>query len=126
MFGTSNFMKLADKTFFKIPYAFIDTKDHLADNEFSKRWIPVKYLATWQDFCAGPYDVRFCMIPKRYAPGFEEVMDMLRVYIRGTEYSDYTMACEKVMNWLVEQKEREKFFKGNSNPKNWYKKLLSK
>lgn len=106
-----NFLEIDSINPFRTSYMFIDTINHLADDEFEKRKLPMKSLGEWRDVVGGPYVIRCVRIPSRCTPGFHEVMiELNRRTYTDTRWSDYQTVCAKIIGY-VEKTGRNPFYK---------------
>lgn len=129
MFETrpNNFLKLETWNPLLSKYVFVDVHDHIADEEFAKRKIPIRYIMEIHNMIPGPYVVRICTTKKRCDPGFKEVMMELRRKISVTMYPDYSNICDRVQALIQEEEFRQNATRSNKLFKpRWYHKYKGK
>lgn len=94
------------KGWFVSQIAYVDTKDHTADEFFEERNFPISFYKeeAQRDNC--DYCIVLCRIPTRHLDDFEQIMKDLTVKLLLTGHSDYESFCDS-LEFLHENVKRE-------------------
>ena len=94
--GERNNVKIDRMLPWKREYAFVDTRDHLADSLLIAREVPVRFRSKEYGSLNSPFVVVFCSFNAKYEEAFLKCMADLERKIVMAGFEGYGDACEKV------------------------------
>lgn len=96
-----NYIKLSDFSLFNVSYVFIDSEEHLADQEFIKRKVKVNFIKDYQKPNES-YQIIYCKVKKRDEEDFLDVLEYLPHKMSLMGYNDYESCCNKIISYFEE------------------------
>ncbi|SFQ51621.1 hypothetical protein SAMN02910358_02601 [Lachnospiraceae bacterium XBB1006] len=99
---SKNYLKLDNFSLFKVWYAFIDTKDHLADQLFIRHKVRVYFIEDYQ-YPDADYQVIICKVKRKDEKEFLVALRELAAKMLLCGHSDYEVFSEL----LIEKLEKE-------------------
>ena len=100
--NSKNYLKLDNFSPFKVWYAFIDTKDHLADQLFIRHKVRVYFMGDYQ-YPDADYQVIICKVKRKDEREFLVALSELAEKMLICGHSDYEVFSEL----LIEKLENE-------------------
>lgn len=94
-----NYWKQHESIHFYVLYAYIDTKEHLADQIFRQMGIRI-HKKVVMDKPGLPYQIVFCWVRKASVGSFITAMDELERKLLIFGYKDYPGICEDLAGVL--------------------------
>lgn len=97
--GVTNYLHIQSRSPFSKRYMFVDTMEHLADQVFIEKKIPVRFGDEFQRD-GTKYVLITCRVKKRYVEQFEEALSALVDKMLLLGHTDYGTFCNDVLGQI--------------------------